>query len=235
MMDKLTNFGRIELKFAAPDADTKTMTFSGYGARFGNVDSYGDIIAPGAFTKSLAAHEAAGTMPMMFFNHDAFAMPIGKWHKMSEDDTGLLVEGELIDTATGRDAYVALKSGAITGLSIGFRVTGYEIEGKNRTITEVDLLEVSAVTFPANDLARVSDVKSTKGEEPMTDEDLVETLKEAGFDDEAVKNLFESRKAAEDTEEEAEDEEEKSEAKYNHAAVTALIRSIVATTKEIHV
>ena len=157
MEQKLLNVA--EVKFAATTEDTKT--FSGYGAVFGNVDSYGDVIAPGAFAKSLKRDAT----PLMFLNHDPYSIPIGRWTKLEEDDFGLKVEGEFIDTAMGRDAYVASKSGAITGLSIGFRPQEVKL-GKPgtgepiRTIKSVELLEISVVTFPANAKARISDVKS---------------------------------------------------------------------------
>jgi len=228
-IEKKTLFAPLEVKLAGVDNETEAKSFSGYGAYFGNIDSYGDIIAPGAFAKSLANHEAAGTMPLMLLNHDAWSVPIGLWKSMSEDDKGLAVNGELIDTTAGRDAYVALKAGAITGLSIGFRISGYEIDGKTRTITEAELLEVSVVTFPANDLARVNAVKSVGA--TMNDEELEDALKGAGFSEDAVTTLFASR----NTPDEVDEAEDDDETKYDEAAMTLAIKSIVATVKEIHV
>lgn len=157
MEQKLINLS--EVKFAASSEDTKS--FAGYGAVFGNTDSYGDVIAPGAFAKSL---KRDGT-PLMFLNHDPYSLPIGKWTKLEEDDFGLKVEGEFLDTTMGRDTYTASKSGAITGLSIGFRPQEVKL-GKPgtdeplRLIKSVELLEISVVTFPANGKARIKDVKS---------------------------------------------------------------------------
>lgn len=235
-MEKKFLDGKLELRFAGVDAQTDSKSFAGYGAYFANIDAYGDVIAPGAFSKSIAAHASAGTTPLMLFNHQALEMPIGVWTSLSEDERGLKVEGDLIDTTTGRDAYVALKAGAITGLSIGFRCTGYEMDGNSRTITEAELHEISVVTFPANDLARVSAVKMEKS---MTDQDLTTILSDAGFDEEAVNALFASRDEDADEETEAEKTEydtgEVNEAKYDQAAMTAAIKSIVATTKEMYV
>lgn len=190
---------RLECKFDdVADADGK-MTFSGYGAVFGNVDSYGDVIAPGAFAKSLAAHQAAGTSPMMFLNHDAFnSLPIGRWVDMSEDGYGLKVTGELLDTSMGRDTYVALKAGAITGLSIGFFPVKYTLGTKpdepRRTLEEVEVVEVSVVGLPANGKARVQAVKSLG--ESMSVRDLESLLRECGLSKSesiAVSSQFESK------------------------------------------
>jgi len=234
-MEKKTLFVPLSIKLADGNQETTSKSFVGYGAYFDNVDAYGDKIVKGAFAASLARHKEAGTTPLMLLNHEAFRMPIGVWKSLSEDDSGLLVEGDLIDTTSGRDAYVAMKAGAITGLSIGFMCKGYEIDGNNRTITEADLLEVSVVTFPANDRARVTSVKSKQENETMTDDELKIALGEAGFNDEQIAALFASKADAVENDEAPVEEEDDAEAKYDEAAVMRAIKSIVATTKEIHV
>lgn len=176
----------LAVKFAA--TDDETMTFTGYGSVFGNVDSYGDLIARGAFKASLKAHEQNGTTPLMLLNHNSFDLPIGVWEELSEDDHGLLMRGKFLDTVTGRDAYTAVKAGALDGLSIGFRVTDFQM-GKSaaeprRTIKGIDLVEVSVVTFPANGKARVADVKS-EGLDP------VDALIALGLELEEAKSLIE--------------------------------------------
>ncbi len=190
---------RLECKFDSVDDANGKMVFSGYGAVFGNVDSYGDVIAPGAFAKSLTEHQAAGTTPMMFLNHDAFnSLPIGRWTEMVEDGVGLKMTGELLDTTMGRDTYVALKAGAITGLSIGFRPVKYTLGVKAdeplRTLEEVDLVEVSVVGLPANAKARVQAVKSAG--ENMSVRDLEQLLRDCGLSKNeavAVASQFESK------------------------------------------
>ena len=171
-----------EFKFEATNADTREVV--GYGAVFGNVDSYGDVIAPGAFAKSLNEIKAGlRPMPAMLLSHNPEALPVGKWTEMSEDSMGLRVKGFLLDTNQGMDTYKALKAGAITGLSIGFRPIEYALRSKpdepRRTLKSVDLLEVSVVGFPANDKARVLSVKNT--DEITTIRDLEHTLRDAGF------------------------------------------------------
>ena len=194
----------LDVKFATTEVDTETRSFSGYGAVFGNVDSYGDVIAPGAFAKSLAQHKADGSSPLMFLNHDAFgSLPIGKWTDLSEDGYGLKASGQLLDTTSGRDTYVALKAGAITGLSIGYRPIAWDMRSKpedpRRTLKEIDLHEVSVVTLPANQKARVQAVKCL-GEE-MNQRDLEQLLRECGLSKSeaiAVASQFDSKKDIEE-------------------------------------
>lgn len=165
------SFGLREVKLAP--ADTAGMTFEGYGAVFGNVDSYGDVIQPGAFADTLAAAQKTGTWPAMLLQHGGWGMgaedmtPIGIWTGLSEDGIGLKVQGKFADTVRGREAYALLKMDprpAIDGLSIGYIPKEWSQRSKpeepRRTLKKVDLLEVSLVTFPANGKARVSSVKA---------------------------------------------------------------------------
>lgn len=135
-------------------------TFEGYASVFGVEDSYSDIVMHGAFRASLERHTAAKTMPALLWQHRS-DMPIGAWKEMREDDYGLWGKARLSDTAMGRDARELLKDGAITGLSIGFSPVAWEHDKASKVtkLTEIDLWETSLVTFPANKLARVSDVK----------------------------------------------------------------------------
>lgn len=158
---------------AAPGA------FEGYGSVFGNEDDYGDVIAPGAFTGVLARHQAKGTMPKMLLNHGSMGgglfggadpmadLPIGKYTAMAEDSHGLQCKGRLInlDTESGKRIHGAMKEGELGGLSIGYRagdfVRGTKPNEPRRTIKTIkDLLEVSPVTFPANELATIGAVKA---------------------------------------------------------------------------
>ena len=152
----------------AAGTDGEPMTFEGYGSIFNEIDSYGDVVAPGAFRRTLKEAKAAGRMPSLLWQHDPDE-PCGVWLSMTEDDQGLLVRGKLSDTECGRDAYTLLKDGALSGLSIGFSIfpNGYKVDEKTgiRTLTAIKLWEVSLVTFPANDPARVTAVKSTLPDE----------------------------------------------------------------------
>lgn len=144
---------------------SETGQFEGYASTFGGEpDSYGDIIAAGAYAETLAAHKAAGTMPKMFWQHDP-DQPIGKWLDMKEDDTGLWVKGQLnMGVQRAREAYELLKAGDIDGMSIGYRIKGYEKDDDKGvwTLTKLDLYEVSVVSIGANSSALVSAVKSER-------------------------------------------------------------------------
>jgi HK97 family phage prohead protease len=132
-------------------------TFEGYGSVFGNQDRDGDIVARGAFADSLKAG-----LPALLWQHDQKS-PIGRFDVVREDKRGLYVKGRLSMSGRGREAYDLLKMGALNGLSIGFvtkEASRDKITGA-RTIVKASLMEVSLVTFPANELARVEAVKST--------------------------------------------------------------------------
>lgn len=153
----------------------------GYGSVFGVRDNYDDMIAKGAFLGSLNSHKADGTMPAMLWQHDA-QQPIGVWTEMTEDAKGLHIKGMLaLDTTKGKEAHALLKMGALTGLSIGFmsKQWVYDRESEVRTLTEIDLWEVSLVTFPANEKARITNVKSAS--ELATPKDAERVLRDAGF------------------------------------------------------
>jgi HK97 family phage prohead protease len=163
-------------------------SFSGYGSVFGNLDSYADIVAPGAFKKTLREHKKAGTMPALLWQHKPDS-PIGVYTAMKEDEQGLYVEGNLaLKTPLGLTAYELLKIKAITGLSIGYetKVSTYDDKKKTRTLTEVDLWEVSLVTFPANTSAMVDSVKS---DDIKTIREFEDFLRDAGFSNARAKAI----------------------------------------------
>ena len=139
--------------------DANTRTFTGYASTFGGMpDSYGDVVAIGAFKRTL--RERAGKI-VMLWQHD-ITQPIGLWEDIREDGHGLIVRGRLVDTQAANDAYVLLKAGAITGLSIGFSTVQSRLDpdGMTRILTDVELYEISLVTLPANDAARIFDVRT---------------------------------------------------------------------------
>lgn len=142
------------------EVDTETGRFTGYAAVFGNRDSYGDVIEPGAFTKTIS--DKGGLFPVLW-QHDPWE-PIGSSTTMTEDEKGLYVEAEVSLEASGRGplAMDLLKRKAIRGLSIGFQVVQQQMDAGIRRLTEIKLWEFSVVTFPANELALVSGVKSER-------------------------------------------------------------------------
>ena len=156
-----------EIKSVAADG-----TFEGYGSVFGVIDSYKEVVDRGAFAESLADWQGKKRMPALLWQHRS-GEPIGVWSIMREDDLGLRVEGKLaLKTTRGAEAYELLQMRAISGLSIGYvtREDSYDKVTGVRTLKKLDLWEVSLVTFPANDAARVSTVKSIE---------LIESLKDA--------------------------------------------------------
>lgn len=140
--------------------------FSGYGSVFGVIDSYKEIVVAGAFAESLKTRQ-----PSLLWQHRS-GEPIGIYTGVKEDAVGLHVEGKLaLKTARGAEAYELLKMGAVSGLSIGFQVRdeSYDRVSGINTLKALDLWEVSLVTFPANDAARVTGVKSIADIENLKD------------------------------------------------------------------
>lgn len=170
------------------DLDLKSLTdtgqFSGYGSIFGNVDRGGDIVAKGAFAKSLAAWKKSGRNVPVLWQHQT-DQPIGSWPVLKEDGIGLFGEAELWldDAPYARLAYKGMSTKTITGLSIGYRVKEYNVDTETGiyTLKELDLVEISVVTNPMNDEARVADVKSMveSGKLP-TMKEYEDFLREAG-------------------------------------------------------
>jgi len=165
----------------------ETGMIEGYGSVFGNADSYSDVVVEGAFERSLEEAKTSGRMPAMLWQHDP-EEPIGVWVDMREDSRGLYVKGKLADTQRGREARELIKLGALTGLSIGYTTKKYEIDKENdvRRLTEIELWEVSPVTFPANSEARITGVKAS---DISTPKDFERFLRDAGFSRKEAKQI----------------------------------------------
>jgi HK97 family phage prohead protease len=165
----------IEVKLARSSGE-----LTGYGSTFGNEDLGGDVVAPGAFAKSLAEHKAAKSMPAMLWAHD-IAEPIGVWTEAREDAKGLLLNGKLtLDTKRGAEARALAKDGALA-LSIGYATRDADYQDGRRILKEVRLFEVSAVAIPMNPQARITDVKSVQADGITTAVEFERFLKSHGF------------------------------------------------------
>ncbi|MGP9811878.1 HK97 family phage prohead protease [Rhodopseudomonas sp. NSM] len=136
-------------------------SIEGYASLFGEIDQARDMVMPGAFTQTLK-HRGVRKIPMLF-QHDP-SEPVGIWLDLVEDFRGLRARGRLIpDVARGRELLALLREGAIDGLSIGYRTVRGQIDPKTRVrrLYQVDLWEISIVTFPLLNGARVGTVKQT--------------------------------------------------------------------------
>ena len=146
------------------EANKEYGEFEGYASVFNNIDLGNDVIKTGAFRKSLRKRGVKGVK--LLYQHKT-DMPIGVFEEIKEDEHGLMVKGKLaLKTQAGQEAYELLKMGALDAMSIGFRANPDEVSYDKRTnkrmIGEVDLMEISLVTFPMNPQAKV---RSVKGEE----------------------------------------------------------------------
>lgn len=176
-----TKFAALEIKAEGESDDFLTIT--GYGAVFGNRDSYGDIIQPGAFKECIAS----GRRVKMLWQHDA-SQVIGVWDEMREDDNGLYMKGRISKRAAkGAEVAELVKMGAIEGLSIGYRTQEYEMDmdEQSRKLTKLDLWETSVVTFPANELANIYAMKS----EDITERQIERAFKDMGYSNRMAKAM----------------------------------------------
>lgn len=170
----------IEVKFKGDG--TKPLRFAGRASTFNRVDQNGDLILPGAFTKTLAARQS----PVMMLKDHRPSFPIGKWLSIEQDAEGLFVEGELTPgNSIAEDAAASLRHGALRGLSIGYRVPPPEHVAQDaatgaRVLKQLDLVEISTTTMPADLGAGVLSIKSIEEMESLSNaEDLLREA--AGF------------------------------------------------------
>lgn len=158
-MDERDLAAGLERKFCPAGAGLSVSdgaVVAGYASLFGKPDQGGDVVQKGAYAVSLKALETAGRRVKMLWQHDP-AQPIGVWDEVREDGRGLYVKGRLLtDVARGREAAALIEAGAIEGLSIGYRTRKAQKDaGGRRLLAELELWEVSLVTFPMLPDARV--------------------------------------------------------------------------------
>ncbi len=132
------------------------MVIEGYASFFGNADQGGDIVQPGAYCRSLERLKSDGRQVKMLWQHDP-AEPIGVWDEVREDARGLYVKGRLLETVDrAREAAALIAARAIDGLSIGYRtIRATKNDKGHRLLQELELWEVSLVTFPMLPSARI--------------------------------------------------------------------------------
>jgi len=149
---KRLSLSEVHVKFG----DENHRTFEGYASVFNGVDSYGDMIMPGAYKETIDVRDRPIRMR---WNH--FGPIIGKWEEIYEDAKGLYVRGTLTPGhSIAEDVYASLKHGAVDGMSIGYRVRKERRDGAIRKLDELDLIEISVVEEPADLGAMVAQVKN---------------------------------------------------------------------------
>lgn len=164
------DYKNLSLEWKADDAGK----IEGYGSVFDVEDLGGDIVAAGAFADSLQS----GRKVKMLFQHDHNTV-VGVWDEVAEDGKGLRVKGRILTAVkAGLEAYELVKAGAIDSLSIGYRTLKSMDRNGRRVIQQADVWEVSLVTFPMNELARIDAVKAAQ----MSRRDMERLLtQDAGF------------------------------------------------------
>lgn len=174
--------------FALEMKATPEGVIEGYASRFGEVDQGGDVVQPGAYARSLAGLAAGGRKVKMLWQHDP-EHPIGVWDEVREDAQGLWVKGRILtDVAKGREALALVVAGAMDGLSIGYRTLKAVRDAKGqRLLQELDLWEVSLVTFPMQQSARIDAVKAAD----LTERDFERVLtRDAGLSRSVAQRLM---------------------------------------------
>jgi len=167
--------------------------FAGYASVYNVIDAYRERVAPGAFAATLRKWQSRGRLPPALWQHRS-GEPVGPFTLMREDEKGLYTEGRLLvnDVQRAREAWALMKSKTVDGLSIGFNsvVEEWNNEEKILTLKEIDLWEVSIVTFPANSESLITEVRSmfADGNVP-TIKEIEEILRDAGFSRSQAKAL----------------------------------------------
>jgi HK97 family phage prohead protease len=167
--------------------------FSGYASVYNVIDAYREVVAPGAFANTLRKWQSRNRLPPALWQHRS-AEPVGPFTKMVEDERGLYTEGQLLvrDVQRAREARALMQSKTVDGMSIGFNsvVEEWNSDTKLLTLKEIDLWEVSIVTFPANQESLITEVRSmfVEGSAPSIKE-IEEVLRDAGFSRSQAKAL----------------------------------------------
>ncbi|MBL1148196.1 MAG: HK97 family phage prohead protease [Pseudomonadota bacterium] len=172
----------------------ETGVFEGYASVFDEIDNVKDRVASGAFRASLETHRRQGRMPPLLWQHD-MREPVGVLKEVYEDKKGLRIRGQLFieDIPRARQAHRLMKENGLSGLSIGFRAaeSAFDPGTGVRTLLKIDLMEISLVTFPALDSARVAGVKAALQSGNMPPVRAFEGfLRDAGFSRKQAKGII---------------------------------------------
>lgn len=182
---------------AVKDIDTKEGIVTGYFSIYGNKDSDGDIVMPGAYRKTLKENGPGSDKPRILhlYMHDPFK-PLAKPHVLKEDKTGLYFESKISHTALGKDVIQLYVDGVLTEHSIGYQIVKREVDEAEETqkLIEVKLWEGSTVSWGANMEALVTGVKDINPDKDMWDQlfekmDTLERASKGSYTDETARQL----------------------------------------------
>ena len=173
-------------KTALTADDDETGKISGYASTYNNPDLSGDVMLPGCYAPALAKIEKSGVMPVMFFSHEHWSVPCGRWDSIKSDDTGLYVSGRVnTDLESGKEIYSALKFGSMSGLSVGFSFGPDDVEGNDAGGYDFksipDLMEISICAMPCNQNARIDEVKAFDVESIKDYKSAEKYLRDVGY------------------------------------------------------
>ena len=179
----------LEVKFVA-----ETGVFEGYASLFNVTDSVQDRVVEGAFKRTLQDYRQTNRLPPLLWQHDT-KEPIGALREVREDERGLYIKGELFvhDIPRAREAMKLMREGVVTGLSIGYRAKQAHRDATSgaRILSDIELLEISLVTFPALEQARITSVKSSLAAGMIpTERDFEAFLREAGLSRKQAKGII---------------------------------------------
>lgn len=184
-------------KVKALDADSGT--FSAYGNVIGVLDHAGDVTVKGAFENTIMNHKANGTMPKFLGQHQGRMMPLGIITDLKEDETGLYFEGKFcLETQAGREAHALCKMGAIDQFSIGYMTIKERYDNTKGVnyLHELDVKEISLVTFACNEASTLQSIKSLDDGFELTDRAIQDMLRESGISKRKAEKLVNQYKAA---------------------------------------
>jgi HK97 family phage prohead protease len=189
-------FKGVEVRTTLKDIDSKQGIVTGYYSVFGNIDSDGDMIMPGAFQKTIQDNGPEGKNRIMHLWQHNPNEPIGKPSVLKEDTYGLYFETKLADTSRGKDTLKLYEAGVINEHSIGFNTVKKESKSDHTALLELKLWEGSTVTWGANDLTRVTGMKSLNKEGVFSlRENLYKAIKSGTYTDETFLLLVEQLEA----------------------------------------
>ena len=192
--------------------DSEKGIFTCYANVKNHIDFAGDRSVDGCFVASCRKHTENGTMPKMFWMHNPHSIPVGVWSKMAENEIGLLMEGKNLPTTKGKDIQIAAEAGAIDSFSIGYNVIREEYNEKLDCwdLLEVEIIEVSWVTYGCNDKSTLIEMKSKlESKEVPTKRELEKHLRDSGLSRKEAATIcsrYDDTKSKADEDQEDEDE-----------------------------